>query len=229
MISKTKKAVILFSGGLDSTTCLAYAKSQGFELYALTFDYGQRNRTEILAAQKLAKQFGVIEHKIFPLHLDYFGGSALTDAEIAVPIHLDNGQMPATYVPNRNTIFLSLGLAWAEVIGAFDIFIGVNSIEYSYYSDCRPEYIVAFQKLANLANKVGVEGNPITIQAPLLTLSKAEIIKLGQSQLGIDYSQTITCYQVNEEGLACGICDSCVWRKQGFQKLGVTDPTLYIK
>jgi 7-cyano-7-deazaguanine synthase len=220
------KAVILFSGGLDSTTCLAIAKSQGFECYALSLDYGQRHRLELNAALKLGKEFGVKEHRIFRLPLEEIGGSALTDMNITVPDYKDDGKIPVTYVPARNTIFLSIALSWAETLDAHDIFIGVNAVEYSNYSDCRPDYIKAFQTLANLATKAGIENNGFTIHTPLINLSKAETIKLGLN-LGIDYSKTITCYQINNEGLACGKCDSCMLRIKGFKDLNIADPINY--
>jgi 7-cyano-7-deazaguanine synthase len=218
-----KKAVILFSGGLDSTTCLAIAKSAGFDCYALSFNYGQRHSAELNSAVRIAESFNAV-HKI--INLPQFGGSALTDSNVEIPEHSDNKEIPATYVPARNTIFLSFALAWAEVLQAHDIFIGVSSVDFSGYPDCRPEYLAAFQKLANLATKVGVEEGNIRIQSPLSTLSKAETIQLGQ-KLGVDYRMTVSCYQADGEGRACGKCDSCMLRKKGFSEAKVEDPTVY--
>lgn len=221
-----KKAIILFSGGLDSTTCLAYAKKAGFDCYALSFSYGQRQSAELNAAEKIAVYFNA-KHKIFNLEINQFGGSALTDHNIDVPDYDEkNTHIPITYVPARNTIFLSIALAWAEVLNAKDIFIGVSQIDYSGYPDCRPEYIKTFQKLANLATKFGVEEGGINIHTPLIHLSKAETIQLGQN-LGVDYSMTVSCYQANEKGQACGKCDSCMLRKKGFSEAMVTDVTQY--
>ncbi len=203
MKNKTPKAVILLSGGVDSTTCLGIAKSRNFECYTLSFDYGQRHYFELKAAKKIAAHFAIKEHKIIKLNIGELGGSALTDKNIVVPEYQDSNEIPVTYVPARNTIFLSIALGWAEILGANDIFIGVSAVDYSGYPDCRPEFIKAFQNLANLATKTGVKGNPIRINTPLINLSKAETIKLGQS-LGIDYSMTVTCYQVDEHGRACG-------------------------
>lgn len=221
-----KKAVVLLSGGLDSTTVLAIARSQGFECFALSFDYGQRHETELNAAAYIAQSMRVVEHKVLKLDMRQFGGSALTDAQIAVPDHPGEG-IPVTYVPARNTIFLSMALAWAEVLGAFDIFIGVNAVDYSGYPDCRPEYIAAFQAMANLATKAAVEGQPIEIHTPLIDLSKAQIIQQGQA-LGVDYSMTVSCYSADDKGRACGHCDSCRLRKQGFVDAQVDDPTIYV-
>ena len=221
----TKKAVILFSGGLDSTTCLALAKSQGFECYALSFNYGQKHSVELNAAKKIAAYYE-IPHKIFELDIAQFGGSALTDNTLTVPNYSGNSNIPITYVPARNTILLSIALSWAETLSASHIFLGVNAIDYSGYPDCRPEYIDAFQKLANLASKAAVEGYPTKIHTPLIYLSKAEIIKLGM-QLGVDYTMTVSCYRANNEGYACGNCDSCTLRKKGFVEAGIQDPTLY--
>ena len=221
-----KKAVILFSGGLDSTTCLALAKAQGFACYALSFRYDQRHAYETVAASKIAQQMGVVEHRIVHLDIGQFGGSALTDLNIDVPDYQASNEIPITYVPARNTIFLANALSFAEVIGAYDIFIGANAIDYSNYPDCRSEFIQTFETLANLATKAGVEGERFTIQAPLLHLTKAEIIQMG-NQLGIDYSQTVSCYQLDAQGAACGRCDSCVLRQQGFLAAGVLDPTHY--
>jgi len=224
------KAVILVSGGLDSTTVLAIAKSQGYECYTLSFDYGQRHRAELLAAQKLSVLMGSAEHKTISLDLRTIGGSALTDDKIAVPNYQSadelESQIPVTYVPARNTVFLSIALGWAEVLGANDIFIGVNAVDYSGYPDCRPDYITAYENMANLATKATIEGQKLRIQTPLIDLTKAEIIQKGSS-LGVDYAQTISCYQANNDGHACGKCDSCHLRKQGFADAGVTDPTLY--
>ena len=221
----TKRAVVLVSGGLDSATTLAIAKSQGFSCFALSFEYGQRHRCELKAAEKVVQQIGITEHKI--LHLDLAGitGSALTDPSVAVPQHPTAG-IPVTYVPARNTVFLSLALGWAEVLGAFDIFIGVNAVDYSGYPDCRPEFIQAFEKTANLATKAGVEQQAFRIQTPLIHLTKAEIIKQGVA-LGVDFSLTISCYDPGVEGKACGVCDSCRLRAAGFKDAGVKDPTRY--
>ncbi|KGP64047.1 7-cyano-7-deazaguanine synthase [Legionella norrlandica] len=223
-----KKAIVLLSGGLDSTTCLALAKSQGFACYALSFSYGQRHSTELFASTRIAKRMGVVEHKIVTLDLTAFGGSALTDSAIEVPQFRESAEIPVTYVPARNTIFLAIALGYAESIDARDIFIGASSVDYSHYPDCRPEFIQVFQTLANLATKAGIEGDEFTIQAPLQHLSKAQTIQLGQ-ELGVDYSLTISCYQANDAGEACGQCDSCAFRKRGFQSAGVADPTLYQK
>ena len=225
----TKKAVVLVSGGLDSATVLAIARDQGYECYALSFDYAQRHQVELESAQKVASALGAFDHKVVRLGLSDFGGSALTDNTIDVPRHEDEGDagIPVTYVPARNTVFLSLALGWAEVLEADAIFIGVNAVDYSGYPDCRPEYIAAFQTMANLATKRGVEGEPITIETPLISLSKAEIIRQG-SALGVDYALTLSCYAPDKEGRACGECDSCYLRKQGFAQAGVADPTRYI-
>lgn len=222
-----KKAVILFSGGLDSTTCLAYAKAKGFDCFALSFDYGQKHVAELNAAKRIAAHFAA-EHKVFQLDISQFGGSALTDPAIAVPAHdSSHAAIPSTYVPARNTIFLSVALAYAEVLGAKDIFIGVSHVDYSGYPDCRPEYIRAFQELANLATKIGVEEAGISIHTPIIHLSKAETIRLGH-ELGVDYALTVSCYKADEQGRACGICDSCTLRKKGFVDAGLIDPTLYV-
>ena len=217
-----KKAVILLSGGLDSTTCLALAQKD-YECYALSFDYGQKHVTELNAAQKIAQHFQVKQHIILPLPIGEFGGSALTDEHIAVPDYAGNHQIPSTYVPARNTVFLSLALGWAETLPAYDIFIGASSVDYSGYPDCRPEYFTAFQKMANLATKTSVEGKPIQIHTPLINLSKAETIQLGLS-LDVDYSLTTSCYQVSPKGKACGRCDSCILREKGFSEAGLIDP-----
>ena len=230
------RAIVLLSGGLDSTTCLAWAQAQ-FDCFALSFSYGQRHSSELNAARDLAKRAGV-EHRIIDIDLRQLGGSALTDDSIDVPQDCEiesqsanyaqhqHGTIPVTYVPARNTIFLSYALAAAEVIDAHKIVIGINAVDYSGYPDCRPEYIDAFAKMAALATKSGVEGNPITIETPLLNLSKADIIRLGIAH-GVDYAKTISCYQADDQGLACGRCDSCRLRRQGFIDAGITDPTLY--
>lgn len=223
----SKKAVVLVSGGLDSATVLAIAKSEGYECYSLAFDYGQRHRAELVAAERVAQAGGVAEHKTLSLDLSQIGGSALTDMNIAVPEERSEG-IPVTYVPARNTVFLSIALGWAEVLDASDIWIGVNAVDYSGYPDCRPDYIEAFEQMARLATKRGVEGRGLDIQAPLLKLSKAEIIKQG-TELGVDYSLTVSCYQASESGEACGVCDSCFLRKEGFDAAEVDDPTLYQK
>ena len=219
------KAVVLLSGGLDSATALAIAKDQGYACHALSFDYGQRHGSELNAAKKVAAAMNVNEHKILHVDLTQIGGSALTDENIAVPDQPTDG-IPVTYVPARNTIFLSFALGYAEVISAFDIFIGVNAIDYSGYPDCRPEYIKAFEALAKLATKAGVEGGDFRIHTPLINLTKAEIIKTGAG-LGMDYSLTVSCYNADDRGRACGCCDSCRFRKEGFTSAGVPDPTVY--
>ncbi len=220
-----KRAVILLSGGLDSATVLAMARAQGFECHALSVDYGQRHHTELAAAQRVARELGAQEHRVINIDLTAFGGSALTDANIAVPEQVSSG-IPTTYVPARNTIMLSLALAWAEVLKAQDIFFGVNAVDYSGYPDCRPEYVAAFEHMANLATKAAVEGKPLTLHAPLQHLSKAEIIRQGVI-LGVDYGITVSCYQADEAGRACGRCDSCRLRRDGFRAAGVPDPTRY--
>lgn len=220
-----KRAVVLLSGGLDSVTTLAMAKEQGFECYTLSFNYGQRHDVELVAAEKLSKQVGAVEHKVINIDLRAIGGSALTDNKFDVPVQHQQG-IPITYVPARNTVFLSIALGWAEVLSANAIFVGVNAVDYSGYPDCRPEYIEAFEQLANLATKAGVEGQKLTVHAPLIKMTKAEIIRQGIS-LGIDYSQTISCYQADNDGLACGRCDSCRFRQQGFEQAGIDDPTQY--
>ncbi|NQY02452.1 MAG: 7-cyano-7-deazaguanine synthase QueC [Halieaceae bacterium] len=225
MGSTAKKAVILVSGGLDSTTVLAMAKKQGYACYTLSFDYGQRHRAELNAAHRVSGAYADVEHKVVSLNLDSIGGSALTDTDIDVPEGETDG-IPITYVPARNTVFLSIALGWAEVLGAQDIFIGVNAVDYSGYPDCRPEFIAAFEATANLATKVGVEGERITIHTPLIDMTKGEIINTGL-ELGVDYSQTVSCYQATDDGLACGRCDSCRLRRQGFLDAGVADPTRY--
>ncbi len=225
-----KKAVILLSGGLDSTTLLAHATSQGFEMYALSFDYGQRHQTELDFAKKIAENFSAKSHRVIQINMNSIGGSALTDESIDVPTDAkeggEDGGIPVTYVPARNTIFLSYALALAEVVDAEHIFIGVNAVDYSGYPDCRPEYIEAFETMANLATKKGVMGCPVHIVTPLINLTKAEIIQMGL-ELGVDYAQTVSCYQANDKGEACGICDSCRLRRQGFKVAGVSDPTRY--
>lgn len=223
-----KKAVVLNSGGLDSATCLAIARAEGFEICALTFNYGQRHRAEVNAALRLASYFKVAEHRIVTLPLEQWGGSALTDKNIAVPNFSDNDDIPVTYVPARNTIFLSVALSIAEAIGAYDIFTGVNALDYSGYPDCRPEYFEAFEKMATLATKTGTEGKPIRINTPLIHLHKSEIILKGLS-LGVDYGQSVTCYQADDQGLACGQCDACEFRARGFKEAGVSDPTQYME
>ncbi len=220
-----KKAVVLLSGGLDSATCLAIAKQQGFDCYALSVDYHQRHIAELQAANDVANKLGSVEHKTVKIDLGLFGGSALTDNNIAVPTHETIG-IPVTYVPARNTIMLSLALAWAEVLSAQDIFIGVNAVDFSGYPDCRQEYVAAFQAMANLATKSAVEGKKITVHAPLIKMTKAEIIYRG-TQLGINYAITVSCYQADQNGFACGLCDSCRLRCEGFKKAGLTDPTRY--
>ena len=219
------KAVILLSGGLDSVTVLALAMEQGFECYALSLDYGQRHKAELAAAKRIAAAMGVKQHKVIHIGLDDMGGSALTDDAIAVPDHTSAG-IPVTYVPARNTVFLSLALGWAEVLGALDLFIGVNAVDYSGYPDCRPEFIAAFEELAQLATKAGVEGGHFEIHTPLIHLSKADIIREGV-RLNVDYSRTVSCYQADPEGRACGVCDACRLRAAGFTAAGVPDPTRY--
>jgi len=221
-----KKAVILLSGGLDSATTLAIARDQGFECYALSIDYGQRHYAELNAAKKIAQSLGSHAHKMIKIDLTAFGGSALTDQSIEVPISGENPDIPVTYVPARNTIMLSLALAWAETLNCQDIFIGVNAVDYSGYPDCRAEYIQIFEKMANLATKAGIEGKQLTIHTPLMLLSKLEIIHLGFA-LGVDYSFTVSCYQADEAGRACGVCDSCRIRRTGFKAANITDPTVY--
>jgi 7-cyano-7-deazaguanine synthase len=224
--NKMKKAVILYSGGLDSTTCLAIAKSKGFAPYALSFSYGQRHAFELEKAKEYAPQVGAIEHRVIDIDLRQFGGSALT-AEVEVPKQgVVEGEIPVTYVPARNTIFLSYALAWAEVLGASDIFIGVNALDYSGYPDCRPEYIEAFMKMANLATKAGVEQGGLKIHTPLINLTKAETISRGLA-LGVDYRYTHSCYDPTPDGLACGRCDSCRLRLKGFAEVGSADPVEY--
>lgn len=223
----SKKAVVLVSGGLDSATSLAIARDHGFATYALSFDYGQRHSAELEAAKEVTKSLGAKQHKIIQLGaLGELGGSALTDKNIEVPDYDDSEEIPVTYVPARNTVFLAIALGWAEVLEAYDIFIGVSAIDYSGYPDCRSEFIEAFEKTANLATKAGIEGNKFKIHTPLIELSKAETILIG-TKLGVDYGKTVSCYQADEEGRACGTCDSCYFRKTGFQEAGLTDPTIY--
>ena len=225
-MSDDKRAVILVSGGLDSSTVLAIAKQRGYDCYTLSFDYGQRHRAELVAAERISKALGEIEHKVVRLNLDSIGGSALTDSSIDVPEHETQG-IPITYVPARNTVFLSIAPGWAEVLGASDIFIGVNAVDYSGYPDCRPEFIAAFEVMANLATRAGVEGDKLTVHTPLMDWGKGEIIKVGLD-LGVDYALTVSCYQATEDGLACGRCDSCRLRRQGFADARVPDPTSYV-
>ena len=230
-MSPAKKAVVLSSGGIDSTTAMAIAKHEGYKIYSLSFFYGQRHAFELEAAQKVAIAIGITEHHVINIDLKKIGGSSLTD-DIDVPKDRDEQKMireiPVTYVPARNTIFLSLALAWAEVLKSSDIFIGVNAIDYSGYPDCRPEYVDAFERMANLATKAGVEGDiKIRIRTPLIRLTKAEIILKG-IELGVDYALTHSCYDPSPQGLACGRCDSCFLRRKGFKEAGVTDPTRYI-
>ncbi len=220
------KAVVLLSGGLDSATTLAIARNSGYECYALSVDYGQRHESELAAAAKLARLLGACEHKTIKVDLSIFGGSALTDKFIAVPTEGTEAGIPVTYVPARNTIMLSLALAWAEVLKCRNIFVGVNVVDYSGYPDCRPEYVAAFEKMANLATKAAIEGARLSIHAPLINLSKAEIIRWG-ILLGVDYSLTVSCYQADETGLACGVCDSCRLRRAGFESENVPDVTRY--
>ena len=219
------KAVVLLSGGLDSATTLAIANKEGYACHALSFNYGQRHKMELIAANKIAASLNAAEHRIVGIDLAWIGGSALTDSRIAVPETTTQG-IPVTYVPARNTIFLSCALGYAETLRAWDIFIGVNAVDYSGYPDCRPEYIRAFENMARLATKAGVAGNPLRIHTPLIHLSKAEIIKKGAA-LGVDFSLTVSCYQADAQGRACGMCDSCRFRKEGFSAAGINDPTIY--
>jgi len=220
-----KSAVVLLSGGLDSATVLAVARREGWQCHALSVDYGQRHRFELTAAARVAKALGAVEHRVAQVNLDVFGGSALTDASIAVPRAPTEG-IPVTYVPARNTVFLSLALAHAEVTNSDAIFTGANAVDYSGYPDCRPEFVAAFEKLANVATKRAVEGSPLTIEAPIIKLTKAEIVKLGHG-LGVDYSLTVSCYNADDEGRACGECDACRFRRQGFAEARIPDPTRY--
>ena len=226
-MTDNKRAVVLLSGGLDSTTCLAIARSEGFDCYALSVEYGQRHAAELTASRRVATALGAIEHRLARVDLGQFGGSALTDAGIAVPIGgVEAGTIPVTYVPARNTVMLSLALAWAEVLNARDIFIGVNAVDYSGYPDCRPEFIRAFENMAKLGTKAGVEGAPLNIHAPLMALDKAAIIARDVA-LGVDYGLTVSCYQADSSGRACGLCDACRLRRAGFEAAGVADPTPY--
>lgn len=227
MQTDKRKAVVLLSGGLDSATVLAIASAEGYACHTLSFDYGQRTRAELLAAQQLSSQMGAVVHKVVRLDMGTIGGSALTDMEIDVPEEQSEG-IPITYVPARNTVFLALALGWAEVLEANDIFIGVNAVDYSGYPDCRPEFINAFETLANLATRAGVEGNTMNIRTPLMALSKADIVGRGLA-LGLDYGLTVSCYQADSQGRACGRCDSCQLRRQGFADAGVADPTRYFE
>lgn len=233
--SGRRRAVVLVSGGLDSATCLAIARAEGYDCYALSFDYGQRHAAELAAARRVAAALGAVEHRVMHIDLAAFGGSALTDTRIAVPeaaTRADAGTaasastIPVTYVPARNTVFLALALAWAEVRDARDIYIGVNAVDYSGYPDCRPAFVESFERLANVATRAGVEGARIRVRAPLIALSKAEIVRRGQA-LGVDYSLTVSCYQADEDGRACGRCDACRLRREGFAAAGVPDPTCY--
>lgn len=219
-------AVVLLSGGLDSATVLAIARSQGYCCHCLSVNYGQRHGAELQAAARVAHHLGAVAHRTLQLDLAAFGGSALTDAKIAVPTEGEQAGIPVTYVPARNTIMLSLALAWAEVLDASHIFVGVNAVDYSGYPDCRPEFVQAFEALANLATKAAVEGRPLHVEAPLMRLSKADIIQRGLA-LGVDYALTVSCYQADEAGRACGICEACRLRREGFQQAGVVDPTAY--
>ena len=226
MTDHPKRAVILLSGGLDSATCLAIARDMGFETYALSVAYGQRHAAELDAARRVAASLGAREHRVASVELGQFGGSALTDENIPVPVEGSSTGIPVTYVPARNTVMLSIALAWAEVLGATDIFVGVNAVDYSGYPDCRPEFIAAFETMANLATKTGVEGARLKIHAPLIDLSKAAIIQRGTA-LGVDYSQTVSCYQADAAGRACGVCDACRLRRAGFEAAAIPDPTRY--
>ena len=226
MTTPRPRALVLLSGGLDSATCLAIARAEGFDAYALSVEYGQRHAAELAAAQRVAKALGATAHRVAHVDLGQFGGSALTDPALAVPVEGLEGGIPITYVPARNTIMLSIALAWAEVLEADHIYVGVNAVDYSGYPDCRPEYIAAFETMANLATKAGVEGHKLHIHAPLINLSKADIIRRGTA-LGVDYGLTVSCYQADDDGRACGLCDACRLRRAGFQTAGVTDPTPY--
>jgi 7-cyano-7-deazaguanine synthase len=221
-----QKAIVLLSGGLDSATTLAIAGAAGFDCHCLSFDYGQRHRAELAAAARVAAALGAAEHRVLKLDLAQFGGSALTDTAIDVPVDGVQPGIPVTYVPARNTIMLSLALAWAEVLAARDIFVGVNAVDYSGYPDCRPEYVAAFETMANLATRAGVEGQKMTVHAPLIDLTKAEIVRRGVA-LGVDYGLTVSCYQADDDGRACGVCDSCRLRREGFAAAALPDPTRY--
>lgn len=227
MTAHPKRAVVLLSGGLDSATTLAIARGEGFACHALSVDYGQRHAAELEAASRIALALGAHEHRVVDVDLGQFGGSALTDHAIDVPMRGVQPGIPATYVPARNTVMLSLALAWAEVLGARDIFVGVNAVDYSGYPDCRPEYIAAFETMANLATKAAVEGARLHIHAPLIALSKAAIVRRGTA-LGVDYGLTVSCYQADESGAACGLCDACRLRRAGFEAAGLPDPTRYM-
>lgn len=220
------KAVVLLSGGLDSATCLAIAIREGFTCHCLSIDYGQRHAAELAAAARVAAALGAAEHRVLHLDMGQFGGSALTDSAIAVPTAGVQVGIPVTYVPARNAILLSLALGWAEILGAQDLFVGVNAVDYSGYPDCRPAFVAAFERMANLATKAGAEGRALRIHAPLIDLSKAQIIRRGMA-LGIDYAHTVSCYQADEAGRACGVCDACRLRRAGFAAAGVGDPTVY--
>ena len=225
-MSAVTPAVVLVSGGLDSATCLAIARSEGHDCHALSFSYGQRHSAELAAAARVSERLGARQHRVMNIDLAAFGGSALTDASIAVP-ETPTAGIPVTYVPARNTVFLSLALAWAEVLGARDIYIGVNAVDYSGYPDCRPEFVAAFERMANLATRAGVEGTaPVRIRTPLISLTKAEIIRRGTA-LGVAFEDTVSCYQADVEGRACGRCDSCRLRREGFIAAGLADPTRY--
>jgi 7-cyano-7-deazaguanine synthase len=220
------RALVLLSGGLDSATCLAIARAEGFDAYALSVEYGQRHAAELAAAQRVAQALGAVAHRVAHVDLGQFGGSALTDPALAVPTDGAEGGIPITYVPARNTIMLSIAMAWAEVLGAQHIYVGVNAVDYSGYPDCRPAFIEAFENMANLATKAGVEGHRLTIHAPLIDLSKADIIRRGTA-LGVNYGLTVSCYQADDDGRACGLCDACRLRRAGFEAAGVADPTPY--
>ncbi len=220
------RALVLLSGGLDSATCLAIARDAGFETYALSVEYGQRHAAELAAARRVAAALGAVAHRVAHVDLGQFGGSALTDPALAVPTDGVDGGIPITYVPARNTIMLSIAMAWAEVLGARHIYVGVNAVDYSGYPDCRPAFIEAFETMANLATKAGVEGHRLTIHAPLIDLSKAQIIQRG-TELGVDYGLTVSCYQADDDGRACGLCDACRLRRAGFEAAGLPDPTPY--
>jgi len=225
--SEERKAVVLVSGGLDSATVLASARAEGYECYALSFDYGQRHQAELKAAERVATSLEAVAYKTAKIDLRAIGGSALTDSKIDVPEEMEEG-IPVTYVPARNLLFLSFALGWAEVLGAKDLFIGVNAVDYSGYPDCRPEFIESFQQTANLATKAGIEGDDFTVHTPLIDLTKAEIIQQGTA-LGVDYSQTVSCYQADDQGAACGSCDSCRLRRAGFEEANIVDPTQYFR
>lgn len=222
----TPRALVLLSGGLDSATCLAIARDAGFETYALSVEYGQRHAAELAAAKRVAAALGAVAHRVAHVDLGQFGGSALTDPSLEVPTGGVDGSIPITYVPARNTIMLSIAMAWAEVLGARHIYVGVNAVDYSGYPDCRPAFIEAFETMANLATKAGVEGQRLTIHAPLIDLSKAQIIQRG-TELGVDYGLTVSCYQADDDGRACGLCDACRLRRAGFEAAGLADPTRY--